>query len=999
MRFGAEEVKARRGVLTLLCAFAFALVALAAMPNGANAAFSVSGFQYTNSTNQAGAHPNTTIAFNRNGSESEDLRDVLLDLPTGVFPNPESAGVTKCTEAQFNADSCPNATQVGTITANIKALSLLNITAPGSIDIITPRSNEVATLGMTLRPPKICILFVFCAVPQKVFLKTGVVVRTYEDSGIRTYTPGTPRTTSIAIPLIVATPTMSADITMNKLTLAFQSRANSSNNGPYFWYNSTSCVPAPAKVTITSYQNVSSSAQVNNSPTGCTNVPFNPTFSYAPGVTNSQVATTAQYVLNIPDGDATIQNALPKLVDVDFPLGSGLDLNNLAGIQTCTETQLQAQACPASSIIGNAQALSKFLPPSLQGNVYAMGNGGPVGLELPIGVQLIGPRNTVVIFRGTLLPRGDANEGTGRVGALFDRIPQLPFKKFTLNITSNIYKNPATCGPAVTTSKIYGFNGTTSSSGQLGTLKTQTSSYNVTDCAPAPETTITSGPPEITTNRQPEIAFESSIPDGAVFRCSLDGEAPALCESPYMPPLPLDDGVHTFSVTAFNGLTPDPTPATYSFEVATGSSFTIDPSITTTTTQAAANPNLHAEVDVAGGQPQSLAIQFPKGFNASLNGRPLCDSFTAFAGNCAPETRMGSLQITANTFSGPVTGTGDVFLTDAPSGGDAGGAAVKVELPGVGTFIAQGGANLVNNGNNQNLEIRDFPTNIDGTDITITRLVMDIDGNVNRLLTNPSTCDASQFTVNMNAFDGSVASPVEIPYQATNCAAVPFNPTLQQDLSNPVAAGLTGVAATVTTQPGDSAIKTLKVVEPPSLAPNFPAFGEAEDQCAAEAATNPDSIFDESTCPQQAIVGFMYIETPLLPYPLVGDVFLINKNPLPWFGVKIDYPGINLRLTGVTSTPQVDPACNPLTAPSGFCQTQISAVFNNLPDVPLSLVYFVLDGPDRTGVNGPLSGQILRVASPGQAACASGPAKSTITPFANPSSPANLTQTITVSGC
>ena len=729
MRFGAKEVTVRKSVLALLCAFAFALVALAALPNNASAAFSVSGFQYTNSTQQAGAHPNTTIAFTRNGSESEDLKDVLLDLPTGVFPNPESAGVTKCTTAQFNADTCPNATQVGSITANIKALGLLNITAPGSIDIITPNSNEVATLGMTLRPPKICILFVFCAVPKKVFLKTGVVVRTYEDSGIRTYTPGTPRTTAIAIPLIVATPTLTADITMNKLTLAFQGRANSSNNGPFFWYNSTSCVPAPAKVTITSYQNVNSSAQVNNSPTGCTATPFNPTFSYAPGTPVSQVATTANYVLNIPDGDATIQNALPKLVDVDFPLGSGLNLTNLAGVTSCTETQLQAQACPASSIIGNAEALSKFLPPALSGNVYAMGNGGPVGLELPIGVQLIGPRNTVVIFRGTLAPRGDANEGTGRVGALFDRIPQLPFKKFTLNISANIYKNPATCGPAVTTSKIYGFNGTTASSG-LGTLKTQTSSYNVTDCAPAPETTITAGPPPVTTERQPEISFESSIPDGASFQCSLDGEEPALCTSPYQPALPLEDGTHTFEVRAFNGLTPDATPATYEFEVATGSSYVLNPvSVTPSTTQAAANPDLVANVGLSGGQPQSVSIQLPKGFNASLAARPLCDAFVAFAGDCDVSSKIGTLGLTVDTFSGPVTATGDVYLIDnQANGGDAGGVAVEVDLPGVGKFIALGGAYLVNNGNNQNLEIRDFPTNVDGTDITVRNLALNLDG-------------------------------------------------------------------------------------------------------------------------------------------------------------------------------------------------------------------------------------------------------------------------------
>ncbi|MBI4898084.1 MAG: hypothetical protein HY827_06930 [Actinobacteria bacterium] len=521
----------RKSALPLLCALAFALVALVALPGSASAAFSVSNFNYTNSTNQANAHPSTTISFTRNGSESEDLRDVLLDLPTGVFPNPEAA-TTKCTDAQFNADTCPNAAQVGTVSADIKAMSLLGITAPGSIDILTPRSNEVATLGMTLRPGKICILFVFCAVPQKVYLKTGVVVRTYEDSGIRTYTPGTPRTTSISIPLIVTTATLQADITMNKLTLAFQGRANSSANGPYFWFNSGSCVPAPAKVTLTSYQNVSSSASKDNSPTGCTNEPFNPSTAVAPGNTTANLGTTLAYTLNIPDADATIQNSLPKYVDVDFPKGSGLDMSALANVTACSEAQLQSRSCPSSSIIGNASALSKFLPPGLSGNVYAMGQ---VENQVPIGVQLVGPRNTVVIFRGTLGTRGDANVGTGRVYSIFDRIPQLPFKQFTLNITKNLYKNPDSCdAPVTTTSTIDGFNGTTASNG-FGTRKVTTNSYTPTNCPLEPETTITSAPPEspdVTTNRQPEISFESSIPDGATFMCSLNGANPTACSSP-----------------------------------------------------------------------------------------------------------------------------------------------------------------------------------------------------------------------------------------------------------------------------------------------------------------------------------------------------------------------------------------------------------------------------------------------------------------------------------
>src|SRR5262245_25859407 len=93
-------------------------------------AFNVANFNYTNSSTQAAGHPNTTISFDRQGSESEDLKDIQLDLPTGVFANPENG--TKCTVAQFNADTCPATSAVGKITAGVKALSLLDLDIPGT---------------------------------------------------------------------------------------------------------------------------------------------------------------------------------------------------------------------------------------------------------------------------------------------------------------------------------------------------------------------------------------------------------------------------------------------------------------------------------------------------------------------------------------------------------------------------------------------------------------------------------------------------------------------------------------------------------------------------------------------------------------------------------------------------------------------------------------------------------------------------------------------------
>jgi hypothetical protein len=1000
------------------------------MPSSASATFGVSGFNYTQTqltgqpaAYQAASHPFTSISFSRTGAENEDLQNVLLDLPTGVFANPESAA-PKCnggtppnkTATNYWAnDNCSAGSQVGNVSLDITAASLLNITAPGTINLLTPDPGQVATLGITVRPAAICILFIFCAQPDKVMLKTGITVRTYEDSGLRTYTPGAPRTTSIAIPPIVKSGLINLDITVKKMTLNFQSRAGNAQagtigstkvygTGAYFWTQTGSCVTATSKLVATSYNNASATATKTFVPTGCPGVGFSPTLAFSVANTQAGASTTPTFKLNIPDADAAIQSALPKIVDVDFPFGSGIDLNNLTGVTACTETQLKAMACPASSIIGTANAFSKYLPPEtgtgpgIVGNVYAMG----IGNQIPIGVQLIGPRNTVVIFRGTLGTRGDANVGTGRVYALFDRIPQLPFKEFNMTVSKAIYKNPDnSCGTNTLSAKVTAVNGTDATSGN-GTVVNTTATYPVTGCATVPDTTITNGPPSTTTNDKPPITFTSSIPAGATFQCKYDSDAYQACTSPYTPTLPLSNAPHTFSVYACNGLACDSaSPATITFTVNRTSTYaiTLPTGVTMSTTVAAAHPNLSTTVNASNGQPKSLSIKLPAGLNASLSAVPLCSPTDAAAGNCAAASKVGTLQITAQTFSGPDTGIGDVFLTSAPTANDAGGVAVKVPLA-VGTFIAQGGANLVNNGNNQNLEIRDFPTIIGGNDITITQLVLGLSG-ANRFLTNASNCSATDgFVANSQAFDGSNANPVPAAYQSTCTPAPPFAPTLNLALTNPTAGQTTGVTADVTLPIDSSTIKTVRTTLPPALGPNYPAFGDAADQCPSASAPTPTSVFNPAACPAQAKVGTMTLTTPLLPTPLVGDVYLINKSPLPWFGIKFDQPGISVRLVGVTSLPKVVPTCDEATEPSGFCQSQISVVFNNVPDVPVSHITLSLNGPARTGVSGSLPGQVLNVAAPGDSTCVSGgPAKSTVTPYAAGSTVASLTQAITINGC
>ena len=146
----------------------------------------------------------------------------------------------------------------------------------------------------------------------------------------------------------------------------------------------------------------------------------------------------------------------------------------------------------------------------------------------------------------------------------------------------------------------------------------------------------------------------------------------------------------------------------------------------------------------------------------------------------------------------------------------------------------------------------------------------------------------------------------------------------------------------------------------------------------------------------------MEIKSPVLPTTITGDVYLIKKSPLPWFGVVIKAPqyGVDVRLTGVTGLPQVDPACDPTTDPSGFCQSQISVSFAGAPDLPVTSIKFDLSGPTRTGVGGAqLSGDMVVIAAPGDPTCVSpAPIAATLSPNSSTVSvPRSVSQP--VSGC
>ena len=82
----------------------------------------------------------------------------------------------------------------------------------------------------------------------------------------------------------------------------------------------------------------------------------------------------------------------------------------------------------------------------------------------------------------------------------------------------------------------------------------------------APETTITSGPPDLDREARPTFGFVASEP-GSTFRCTVDDEPAVDCESPYTTDA-LEHGAHSVRVRAIDPAgNADPTPAERSFEI------------------------------------------------------------------------------------------------------------------------------------------------------------------------------------------------------------------------------------------------------------------------------------------------------------------------------------------------------------------------------------------------------------------------------------------------
>jgi hypothetical protein len=432
----------------LLAAAFFAPLARASEP--------IQFFSTTSSTQQAGGHPdlNTSFTLSEPGSP-EAAEDVAFNAPQGVFGNPTA--ITRCTTADFDSDSCPSSSQAGLIT--------LYDSQEGNSEYLlgtAPIYDLVPVAGQTA-------LFAFVVPGLDIPIDIPVSVRTTEDYGLRFTVADITQTTPLA----------KADITFWGFPAAVGHDPQRFPKGALgvpagcVGLTDTSCIakptpagitvhpltdnptictgkPLPTTLTVQTYrdpEHLSEAKAEYPETTGCEQETFGPVLYASPttGETDSPSGLNIDLQDPQPLGFAATPTAI-KSATVTLPEGFTINPDAADGQSACTDAQANFNTegpteCPDQAKIGTFQVGTPALNGRLEGSVY-------IGEPLPGDQYRLFMTASGFGINVKLIGSFQPDPQTGRLTAVFENLPEVPFEDFELHLFSgerSLMATPIAC--------------------------------------------------------------------------------------------------------------------------------------------------------------------------------------------------------------------------------------------------------------------------------------------------------------------------------------------------------------------------------------------------------------------------------------------------------------------------------------------------------------------------------------------------------------------------
>lgn len=345
---------------------------------------------------QAGGYTPFLVTFSRKDAD-QSMQRVSMQMPKGLLGS--LVGLPLCGEAQANAGTCSQASEIGTVTAGAGDGPTPFYVTGGKVFMTGP--YEGAPFGLSV------------VVPAKAgpFDLGTVVVRAKVEVDVHTA-----QLTVTTDPL----PQILGGVPVN-LRLV-----NVTINRPNFTYNPTDCEPMSVTGAMTGGQGAVAHLESHFQVTNCARLAFKPGFKASTSAKTSRKDGASLHVkLTYPKGsfgsDANI-----ALVKVELPKQLPSRLSTLQKACTAAQFESNPAGCPAASVVGHAKATTPILPVPLEGPAYFVSHGGEAFPSLIVVLQGYGV--TVDLVGTTFISK------QGITSSTFKTVPDVPVDSFELTL-------------------------------------------------------------------------------------------------------------------------------------------------------------------------------------------------------------------------------------------------------------------------------------------------------------------------------------------------------------------------------------------------------------------------------------------------------------------------------------------------------------------------------------------------------------------------------------
>ncbi len=494
-----------RQIATIFAALGLAL----ALAPSAQAAFGVSEFDVTYSeedgspTAQAGKHPfamTTTVHFNQRPdphgssgvSPDGEAKDLIIKLPPGFAGNPTA--VPACQTVDFltfnpvtEAPDCPDSTAIGTVRPAIISPDFGSTRAVFSL---TPPPGAISKFGfIVVRVPITIEVALNPNPPYNVIARVSSIAQSVPVYGSKLTLWGNPASSvhdserGICIlhgegtecP-ISAPETPFLDLpTRCSGPLVTGYEADSWQESGALLPDGTPDLSDPAWVTGVSETHYPTEPPTPLGLSGCASLPFHPTITAKPTTLAASSPTGLDFSLDVHDegiGSPTgLANSDIEKAEVTLPEGFSTNPSLAEGLNTCTEAELQRETafsapgagCPNASKIGTVEVESPVLEGKLlKGSLYiARPYENPFGSLLALYIVIQNPELGIVVKQAAKVT---SDPVTGQLTTTTEDMPQLPFSHFRLHFregTRSPLASPSRCGNYRASATLYPYSGTT----------------------------------------------------------------------------------------------------------------------------------------------------------------------------------------------------------------------------------------------------------------------------------------------------------------------------------------------------------------------------------------------------------------------------------------------------------------------------------------------------------------------------------------------------------